>query len=171
METDAERYDVVLLVEQQLSAQDAKVVRDLHEGLADQQVVYHVLLPMEDAAAAVEASMSTIGGGDLIAPAPNVAAADIAALRAECREDAEKALAGSLQAITDAGGTAGSSHVVEISPIEALEETVRTVDGQEVIILTRPHLVAEFFHVDWTSRARRRLGVPVLHLLEHSAER
>ncbi|UMG93491.1 hypothetical protein [Nocardioides sp. TF02-7] len=34
-------------------------------------------------------------------------------------------------------------------------------------MLTRPHVVAEFFHVDWTSRARRRLGVPVLHLLEH----
>ena len=28
-------------------------------------------------------------------------------------------------------------------------------------------MVAEFFHVDWTSRARRKLGVPVLHLIEH----
>ena len=41
------------------------------------------------------------------------------------------------------------------------------VDAREVIILTRPHVVAEFFHVDWTSRARRKIGVPVLHLLEH----
>ena len=40
------------------------------------------------------------------------------------------------------------------------------VDGREAIILTRPHVVAEFFHVDWTSRARRKIGVPVLHLLE-----
>ena len=31
----------------------------------------------------------------------------------------------------------------------------------------RPHVVAEFFHLDWTSQARRKLGVPVLHLLEH----
>ena len=28
-------------------------------------------------------------------------------------------------------------------------------------------MVREFFHVDWTHRARRKLGVPVLHLLEH----
>ena len=28
-------------------------------------------------------------------------------------------------------------------------------------------MVSEFFHLDWTSRARRKLGVPVLHLLEH----
>ena len=41
------------------------------------------------------------------------------------------------------------------------------VDAREAIILTRPHVVAEFFHVDWTSRARRKLGVPVLHLIEH----
>ena len=34
-------------------------------------------------------------------------------------------------------------------------------------MLTRPHVVAEFFRMDWSSRARRRLGVPVLHLLEH----
>lgn len=75
MATD--RYDVVLLVEQELSAQDAGLVRQLHEGLDDQQVVYHLLLPMSDAAAAVEASMTAMGGGDLVIPSPNVAAADI----------------------------------------------------------------------------------------------
>ena len=41
------------------------------------------------------------------------------------------------------------------------------VNAAEAIILTRPHVVSEFFHLDWTSRARRKLGVPVLHLLEH----
>ena len=52
-------------------------------------------------------------------------------------------------------------------PVDALARAVEAVDGREAIILTRPHVVAEFFHVDWTSRARRRIGVPVLHLLEH----
>ena len=51
--------------------------------------------------------------------------------------------------------------------IGALAATVKTVDGREAIILTRPHLVSEFFHRDWSSRARRAIGVPVLHLLEH----
>jgi hypothetical protein len=31
--------------------------------------------------------------------------------------------------------------------------------------------VAEFFHLDWTNSARRHLGVPVLHLLEHDAQK
>jgi hypothetical protein len=34
-----------------------------------------------------------------------------------------------------------------------------------VVILTRPHIVADLLHVDWTHRARRKLKVPVLHLL------
>ena len=51
--------------------------------------------------------------------------------------------------------------------VDALTDKVTEVGAREAIILTRPHVVAEFFHVDWTSRARRKLGVPVLHLLEH----
>ena len=39
--------------------------------------------------------------------------------------------------------------------------------GSEAIILSGSHVVSECFHVDWTSRARRKIGVPVLHLLEH----
>lgn len=170
MDTATDRYDVVLLVEQELTSQDARLVRDLHAGLDDQEVVYHVLLPMSDAAAAVEASMTAIGSGDMVVPAPNIASADIAALRESCRNDAQKALDASLRALTDAGAEPGSGTVVEVAPLEALSSKVEEVDGREVIILTRPHLVAEFFHVDWTSRARRHLGVPVLHLLEHSAD-
>jgi hypothetical protein len=28
-------------------------------------------------------------------------------------------------------------------------------------------VVAEFLHMDWASKARRKLGVPLLHLVEH----
>ena len=56
--------------------------------------------------------------------------------------------------------------IVTDEPIAALAAKVRN-GAAEVIVLTRSHVVAEFFHVDWTSRARRKLGVPVLHLLEH----
>ena len=48
-------YDVVLLVEQALTAADAKQVRSLHAEIED-TVVYHVLLPLEDAAARIEAT-------------------------------------------------------------------------------------------------------------------
>ncbi|HEU0128131.1 MAG TPA: hypothetical protein VFQ48_05940, partial [Pseudonocardiaceae bacterium] len=52
-------------------------------------------------------------------------------------------------------------------PIDALERAVQEQSAAEVIVMTRPHVVQEFLHLDWTSKARRRLGVPILHLLEH----
>lgn len=164
--TDAERYDVVLLVEQALTAADAAQVRSLHEGL-DVPVSYHVLLPMTDAAAAVEASLGVIGGADMLMPPTTPDPAEIARLREEFRDQADSDVAETAGALTAAGATVGSTQVVEGSPVDALTDKVKEVDGREAIVLTRPHVVAEFFHVDWTSRARRHLGVPVLHLVEH----
>jgi hypothetical protein len=165
-----EQYDVVLLVEQPLSAADADQVRTLHQELDDDptiEVGYHVLLPMADAAAAVEASLGVMGGGDMIAPPITPSADEIEHLREEYREQAERDLSTTTSALERAGATVRSGTIVTSSPVDALIEKVREVDGREAIVLTRPHVVAEFFHVDWTSRARRKLGVPVLHLLEH----
>jgi hypothetical protein len=159
-------YDVVLLVEQALSAADAQQVRSLHSEIED-KVVYHVLLPLEDAAARIEASLGTLGAGDLMAaPALAMNDVDIDALRRECEENSSSDLQKTLKAIAAAGGTAHGK-VTSEPPVDALAALVSAVDAREAIILTRPHVVAEFFHVDWTSRARRKLGVPVLHLIEH----
>ena len=79
-------YGVVLLVEQALSSADAAQVRSLHSEIED-TVVYHVLLPLEDAAARIEASLGTLGAGDLMAaPALAMSDVDIEALRKECEE-------------------------------------------------------------------------------------
>ncbi|MDN5745590.1 MAG: hypothetical protein L0H31_10775 [Nocardioidaceae bacterium] len=163
-------YDVVLLIEQALSPADAAQVRALHQELDDDpriEVVYHVLIPMEDAAAAIESSLGAIGGADVIAPPITPSPEDIEHLREEYQEQAERDLATSTALIEDSGARVGSGTIVVESPVDSLIEKVTDTDGREAIILTRPHVVAEFFHVDWTSRARRKLGVPVLHLLEH----
>jgi hypothetical protein len=166
MESAPERYDVVLLVEQPLTAADAAQVRSLHEDF-DADVVYHVLLPLVDAAAAVEASMGAIGGADLLAPPMTPSPDELAALRDEQKDQANNDLTVTTNALRAAGAEIGSASVVSEPPIDALAAKVAEIDGREAIVLTRPHVVAEFFHVDWTSRARRKLGVPVLHLLEH----
>jgi hypothetical protein len=165
---DEPTYDVVLLIEQALSEEDAQQVVGLHEELEiDQQVVYHVLLPVEDAAARVEAAMGSLAAGEVLAsPAMVMNDVDIAKVREECLDRSKQALATTLSRLKGAGGQAEGT-VAHEHPIDALAAMVSQVDGREAIILTRPHVVAEFFHVDWTSRARRKIGVPVLHLLEH----
>ena len=69
-------------------------------------------------------------------------------------------------AALEAAGAQAHGVVTTEPPVDALIAKVAEVDAREAIILTRPHVVAEFFHVDWSSRARRKLGVPVLHLIE-----
>ena len=165
-ESTSEDYDVVLLVEQALSTQDAAQVHSLHEGL-DEPVTYHVLLPLEDAAARIEAAMGSLNAGDMLSsPTMPMSDVDLEAVRRDCEERSISELASTLQALRASGATA-YGEVVAGAPIDALAAKVAAVDGREAIILTRPHVVAEFFHVDWTSKARRRLGVPILHLLEH----
>ena len=159
-------YDVVILVEHALTAADAAQVRSLHEGIED-PVVYHVLLPLEDAAARIEASMGSLAAGEVMAaPAMTMNEVDLDAVRQDCMNQSKSDLARSVDALKAAGATA-SGKVVSEPPIQALAAEVSAVDAREAIILTRPHVVAEFFHVDWTSQARRKIGVPVLHLLEH----
>ena len=159
-------YNVVLLVEQPLSEQDARQVRGLHEEL-DEHVRYHLLLPVEDAAARVESAMGSLAASEVLAsPALVMNEEDLENIQHELLDNARRELDASVRRLQEAGADAVGD-IVSIDPIDALAAKVDAVDGREAIILTRPHVVAEFFHMDWTSRARRKIGVPVLHLLEH----
>ncbi len=159
-------YNVVLLIEQALTPADAAQLRSLHDEL-DEPVVYHVLMPLEDAAARIESAMGSLSAGEVLSsPAMAMSDVDLEAVRRDCRDRSNADLQATLAALRSTGATV-TGQVVGVPPIDALAAKVAEVDGREAIILTRPHVVAEFFHVDWTSRARRKIGVPVLHLLEH----
>lgn len=159
-------YDVVLLIEQPLSRQDAKQVLGLHDEI-EEHVRYHVLLPVEDAAARIESAMGSLAASEVLAsPAMVMNDEDLQHVQHELLESARRDLTACLDRVAGCGGDA-VGEIVSIDPIDALASKVAAVDAREAIILTRPHVVSEFFHLDWTSRARRKIGVPVLHLLEH----
>ena len=159
-------YDVVLLLEQTLSSPDAQQVRSLHEEVED-PVHYHVLLPVEDAAARVESAMGSIAASEVLAsPALVMDSDNLQQVQRELLDQARADVTASVERLTRAGAQA-TGEIVSVDPIDALAAKVAEVGAAEAIILTRPHVVAEFFHLDWTSRARRRVGVPLLHLLEH----
>ena len=161
----SETYTVVLLVEQALSNADAAQVRSLHEGL-DSAVRYHVLLPAVDAAARIEAAMGAVSADNLTGPRVPLDPEAVETVREESERESTNDLEATLAALRAAGATADGT-VIDDEPIAALSAAVAELDGREAIILTRSHVVSGFFHVDWTSRARRKIGVPVLHLLEH----
>ncbi len=164
--TESTTYDVVLLVEQPLSAQDAAQVRSLHQNV-EEPVRYHVLMPVEDAAARVESAMGSIAASEVLAsPALVMDSENLQEVQRELLEQARSDCTGCVEKLKQAGGNV-TGEVVSAEPVEALAAKVIEVSAAEAIILTRKHVIAEFFHVDWTSRARRKIGVPILHLLEH----
>lgn len=155
-------YDVALLIERQLEDLDADQIIALHEGLED-TVRYHLLLPVQSSSAILTSSMSALGGGQ-VAAMPDPAAVD--AMQDEVVSAGQAELDASAALLTDRGQQA-TGQLTESDPIDTLKDLIASTGSSEVIILTEPHIVKEFFQIDWTSRAKRVLDVPALHLLEH----
>lgn len=159
-------YNVVVIAEQAMTAGDAEEVVALHEAIEDSRH-YHVIIPGDDAQQRVETALQTLGS-------------EPPRTRPDAPSD-ETGLAGSQRA-ADAGesdpveasvaaigrlGVEASGEYSSDDPIDDLDRVVAQQQASEVIVMTRPHVVAELLHLDWTSKARRRIGVPILHLLEH----
>jgi hypothetical protein len=157
-------YDVVVLVEQPVTRWDARQIAALHHD-SPEPVHYHLLMPVEDAATRVEATIGSLAASEVMGTAAlYLDDADLERVHREVRAASERALAESIAAFrradTDADGELTAS-----DPLDRLATLVRERDSAEVVILTRRHVVAEFLHVDWANRARRKLKVPILHLL------
>jgi hypothetical protein len=154
-------FDVSLLIERQLTDLDADQVIALHEGL-DDTVRYHLLLPVESSAAVLMSSMGSLGG-------QVVPLAEPGALE-DVQDSIDRAGQAELEAsasLLEARGQQVTATITEDDPIEALLTLVKETASSEVIILTEPHVVKEFLHIDWESRAQRKLDVPSIRLLEH----
>ena len=154
-------FDVSLLIERQLNDLDADQVVALHEGL-DDTVRYHLLLPVDGAATMLIGSMGSLGGQVVPLTEPG-AIEDVQ----ESLDRAGQAELDASAALLTARGQQVTATVTDADPIDALIDLVKSTGSSVVIILTEPHVVKEFLHIDWTSRAQRKLEVPSVHLLEH----
>jgi hypothetical protein len=154
-------FTSVLMIEKALTSADVEFVTTLH---GDEQVAFHVLLqPRGDQADRLLRALDDVAMGEL----------DTAVRESEtpegerARELGKQALEVSLVALR-AVGAAAEGRLVEDHPLDGLKSLVEEVGADEVIVLTDPHYVEEFFHRDWASRARHKVGVPVLKLFSHS---
>ncbi|MER8013509.1 indole-3-glycerol phosphate synthase [Streptomyces griseoluteus] len=149
------------MIEKALTSADVEFVTTLH---GDEPVFFHVLLqPRGDQADRLLRAIDDIALGELDEAVHEGETPE----GTDARSVGEKALEVSLQALRAAGSRA-EGRLVENHPLEALKSLVAEVGADEVIVLTDPHYVEEFFHRDWASRARHKVGVPVLKLFSHS---
>src|SRR3954468_9683154 len=116
-------YDVVLLVEQALTAQDAAQVRSLHEAI-EEPVTYHVMVPVEDSATQIESGMGALAGGEVLAtPTMFMDRGASGETRHEVLDEARAAVRASVANLEAAGGKAVGD-VVSVDPIQALAKKV-----------------------------------------------
>lgn len=151
----------VLMIEKALTSADVEFVTTLH---GDEPAFFHVLLqPRGNQADRLLRAIDDLALGELDEAVREGEAPE----GAEAREVGERALEVSLRALRGAGSEA-EGRLVEDHPLDALKSLVEEVGADEVLVLTDPHYVEEFFHRDWASRARHKVGVPVLKLFSHS---
>lgn len=149
-------FTTVLMIEKPLAPEDVEMVTTLH---GDEPVSFVVLMqPRGDQDRLLRAVDDVaLGYLDDAAREPDVPEGQ------QAFPPAERSLAHSLEVLRATGAEA-VGEVVERHPLDMLKTVVEQTRADEVIVLTAPHFVEEFFHRDWSSRARHKVGVPVLKL-------
>lgn len=154
-------FTSVLMIEKPLTPEDVEFVTTLH---GDERISFIVLMqPRGDQADVLLRAIDDVALGELREAASEGDEPE----GKDAREPARLALQHSLLALRAAGSEA-VGQVVEDHPLDSLKTVVDDAEADEVIVLTAPHYVEEFFHRDWASRARHKVGVPVLKLFAHS---
>ncbi|MFI5805840.1 indole-3-glycerol phosphate synthase [Streptomyces sp. NPDC051561] len=154
-------FTSVLMIEKPLTAADVEFVTTLH---GDEEISFVVLMqPRGDQADVLLRAIDDVALGELDEAVHEGDEPE----GAQARPMAEKAMAVSLAALRQAGSEA-VGRIVEDHPLDLLKSVVEETGADEVIVLTAPHYVEEFFHRDWASQARHKVGVPVLKLFSHS---
>lgn len=154
-------FTSVLMIEKPLTSGDVDFVTTLH---GEEQISFVVLMqPRGDQADVLLRAIDDLAMGELKEAVREGEEPE----GKNARQPAELALEVSLEALRRAGSEA-VGQVIEDHPLDKLKSVVDEAEADEVIVLTAPHYVEEFFHRDWASRARHKVGVPVLKLFAHS---
>ncbi|MEU0840853.1 indole-3-glycerol phosphate synthase [Streptomyces sp. NPDC005962] len=153
-------FTSILMIEKPLTAADVEFVTTLH---GDDPVSFVVMMQPRGSKDRLLRAIDDIALGELEQATQEGEEPE----GSEALEPAERALNHSVAALRAAGSEA-RGHVVQRRPLDILRGVVEETGADEVIVLTAPHFVEEFFHRDWASRARHKVGVPVLKLFAHT---
>ncbi|MGW1776032.1 indole-3-glycerol phosphate synthase [Streptomyces sp. NPDC002104] len=152
-------FTSVLMIEQPLTPVDVDFVTTLH---GDEQVSFIVLMQPRGDRDRLLRAIDDVALGEL----PEAIHEGEEPEGDAARGPAELAIQHSLASLR-AKGAKAVGQIVEEHPLDKLKAVVAETNADEVIVLTAPHYVEEFFHRDWASRARHKVGVPVLKLFAH----
>jgi len=157
----------MLVVEKTINSHDLEYVLGLHadnveEGLEAESYVVVVPVGKEN--------------GKVLATLDDLALGNFKGVEEDAHDEplneavvaARAVMSATVEAFKGAGKEA-SGELLAGPPVEGLKEIAAKYTVDEIIVLTVPHLVEEFFHRDLASRLRKATDLPTLRLLAHVA--
>ena len=179
-------YDVVVLIEREMSEGDARRVAALHARL-EEPVNYHLLVSSHPEGAfggpmaLLGSSFADVAGltgsavvaGSATGPSASTSTPPRAPSRTSMATLADPDL--DMAAVIEHSSRrlrAASRYPVNVSithgeVLLALMQMVKTTNSQEVVVVAWPETAARFLCSDWTTKARKVLKVPKVRILEH----
>jgi hypothetical protein len=152
-------FTTVLLTEKTLSDHDIQRVAHLHDP---EPVHVHVVVPSHDDHSELSEAVDDITRTDFRDVLHDQ---DAGRSEAELTTAADRELAASIAALRAAGVAEVDGEVATGHPVDRVAEVARSMDADEVVVFTEPHLLADWTRRDWATKLRHALDLPVLHVV------
>jgi hypothetical protein len=173
-------YNVVVLIEREMSEGDAQRVAALH-AKREEPVDYNLLVsshpergfggPMALLGTSFEDVAGLSGGATPVPvtgrPADAGPGRTPTAVLADPAVDLASVIEHSSRRLRAASGYPVHVSITHGEVLLALMQLVRTTECQEVVVVAWPETAAAFVCSDWTAKARKLLKVPRVRILEH----
>jgi hypothetical protein len=163
-------YDVVVLIEREMSEGDARRVAALHARL-DEPVDYHLLVsshPTEGIGgplALLGSSFADVTGAS--SAVARAASASTATALADPDTDLASVIEHSSRRLRGLNDCRVNVSLTHGEILLGLKTLVNSTKSQEVVVVAWPETAASFVCSDWARRARRQLKVPRVRVVEH----
>ncbi|TDD59308.1 hypothetical protein E1263_15425 [Kribbella antibiotica] len=165
-------YDVVVLIEREMSEGDARRVAALH-ARHEEAVNYHLLVsshpergfggPM----ALLGTTFADVAG--MTGPPGSAPAGTALATLADPDLDMASVIEHSARQLRGASRYPVHVSITHGEVLLALKTLVMRSGGQEVVVVAWPETAASFLCSDWAAKARKILKVPRVRILEHDS--
>jgi hypothetical protein len=152
-------FTTVLLTEKALTTHDVERFAHLHDP---EPIRIYVLVPAHDDHSELEEVVDDIARTDFAEALHDDHEGLTDAKRAVAANDEVTTSVAALQA---AGVAEVEGEIITGDPIEAAVAKVKELDADEVVVLTEPHLIADWTRRDWATKLRHALDKPVLHVV------
>lgn len=164
-------YDVVVLIEREMSEGDARRVAALH-ARNEEPVDYHLLIsshPTEGIGGPMALLGSTFADVAGLSAAISSARTTTSTALADPQYDLASVIEHSSRRLRGLNDCRVNVSITHGEILLALRTLVNSTNSHEVVVVAWPETAARFVCSDWTKRARKQLKVPRIRVVEHDS--